>query len=488
MFFRLMNKEIKGQLKSITFYMFLIVLLIYYITQYIPPTPYDPLKPIPSNLKSNGTKGILANKLNEMTFVYYRMNYSLENEVYAKYNLGFKKWHRLNTEEKEFLQQIKDKIYNDTLNDDGTPEILVSYDEFQKIKGKIDRRLGGNTVYSSKYGDNIFLDVLYGHKTIDDPNLKIRAGYIEMNIILRMNEYLKMSPIINWYKQLSDDQRASLERAIKRISPKGLDKNGDIINPISYEEYEIILDELEEELADTTIFSKKYRNKIYWQNKTYNEAVEDFNEILLKDKITNAYARYFSDYMGITAGLYPIFIVLTVFLRDRKKNISRLIYDKKISPITYILSKYSAICICLLICYLLLAAHSTYVFYNIGKNYNYLMDLGAFYKYTLTWIAPTIMFTTALSMLLFIIINKMSLTIVIHLVLWFISLQQLCGDYKLYKYIIRFNSLGDYKSYILWKPAIIGNRIFFTILSLMIIIITAYIYNHRMKKTSSSIL
>lgn len=488
MFLRLMNKEIRNQFKSITFYMFLIVIIIYYITQYVPPTSYDPLKPIPSNLKSNGTKGIIADELNEMTLVYYRMNYNLENGVVAKYNFGFKRWYKLNTNQKAYLKQIRDKIYGHNLNSDGTPEFLVSYDEFQKILTEVDDKLDGSTVYSSKYRDNIFWGIFYGYKTIDDPNLRIRAGYREMSITLTMNEYLKKSPILNWYKKLSDTQRTSIETAMKKISSEGTDENGDLINPVSYKEYELVLDQLDQELGDKTTFSKQYRDELYLQNKTYDAAMKKFNTILYKDKMTNAYGRIFSDYMGIAAGLYPAFIVIAMFLRDKKKKVTDLIIHKKISPITYVLSRYSAICICLLIGYLLLATHSTYVFYKIGKNYNYTVDLWAFYKYTLTWIAPTVLFTAAISMLLLTIFNKISLTIIAQFVLWFFSIQTLGGDYGLHRFILRFNYLGNYNNYLLWKPAIITNRIFFTILSLGIIMLTAYIHKSRMTKVSENTL
>lgn len=485
MFLKLLNQEVKNQLKSITFYIFLLVLVIYYITQYIPSSPYDPLKPIPSNLKDGGTRGIIDSELNEMTLIYYRINYSLKNEVYVKYILGVRRWHKLNMEQKKFLQKMKNTVYNDKLNNEGIPKILVSYDEFVKIKDEIDKKLGGNTIYSRQYRDNIFTEAFYGHKAIDDLNLRIKAGYIEMNMILNMNEYLSKNSILNLYKKLSDSQKSSLESAMKKISLEGIDEKGNLINPVSYKKYESILDELDGKFGDTTIFSKKYRDRLYLQNKTYTDAIKDFKEILNRDKITNAYGRYLSDYMGITAGLYPVFIVAAMFLRDRKKNISHLLSNKKISPIIYILSRYSGICISLLIAYLLLATHSTYVFYKISKNYNYLIDIWAFYKYTLTWIAPTLMFTVAMSMLLFVIFNKISITIICQYILYFFSMQTLGGDYSLYRFIIRFNTLGSYTDYVLWKHDIMANRIFYTLISLGIIVITGYIYNNRITKTSN---
>lgn len=482
MFIRLTYHEVKKLLKSITFYMFLIIISFNYMTQYIPPTSYDPLRPIPSNLKNDGTSSVIANELNEMTLVYYRINYNLENGVFARYIFGIKRCKKLDIAQKKFLGQVKSRLYGDSLNPDGTPDILISYDKFKEIIESLDKKLGGNTVYSERYIENLFWEILYGHKTLDNPDLRTKAGYLEMSTLLTMNEYLKIGPIINWYKPLSKDQRTSIDKAMKSISLKGIDENGSLTDPVSYQEYESIIDKLDADLNDTTIFSKKHRDMLYVENMTYKDAMMEFDEILNNDKLTNAYGRYFSDYMGITAGLYPLFIVMAVFLRDRKKGDVPLLNNKELSPRSYILSRYCAICISILAGYLLLATHSTYVFYNIGKSFNYLIDFGAFYKYTLTWIAPTVLFTVACSMLLFTIFNRILPTIVIQTSLWFFSMQTLGGDYRLLRSIIRFNTLGNHETYLQWKSTIMTNRIFFTTLSFMIIAITVFLYNYRISK------
>ncbi|WP_432662037.1 hypothetical protein R9X47_15855 [Wukongibacter baidiensis] len=485
MFIKLMYSEIKSQLKSITFYMFLIIITLYYITQFNPPTAHDPLKPVASNLKYTMGKGVLVNESNEMNLAFYRMNYNLENNIFVKYTFGMKNWNVLSKDQKEFMIRIKNSIYGDELDSEKYPQTLISYDEFEKLIEKLDKSLGGNTVYSKKHRNSMFWDVLYGYKSINTPDEKIKAGYMEMSTIVTMNEYLKHSSTLNSYKKLSPSQSSSIQSAMEKISPKGMDENRNLIDPVSYSEYEKILDELDGELKDTTVFSKQYRHLLYSQNKSYNDALEEFNEILSKDKLTNAYGRLFSDYLGISAGLYPVFIVIATFLRDKKRKVIDLIHNRELSPITYILSRYSAICICLFAGYLLLATHSTYVFYSISRHYNYLVDIGAFYKYTLTWIAPTVLFTVAISILIFTILDRALPTIVIQAILWFSSMGTLGGDYGFNRFMVRFNSLGDYENYILWRPEILSNRLFFTIVSLVIISITVYVYNRRIAKQST---
>jgi hypothetical protein len=103
------------------------------------------------------------------------------------------------------------------------------------------------------------------------------------------------------------------------------------------------------------------------------------------------------------------------------------------------------------------------------------IDYLAFYKYTFLWILPTIMFTTALGMLISIIFENGIAAVPIQFILWMLSLQPLMGNYSLTKIFIRFNTAGNYSNYIIWKPDIIINRLFYIILSVALAYFTSMI-------------
>jgi hypothetical protein len=267
-------------------------------------------------------------------------------------------------------------------------------------------------------------------------------------------------------KKLTNAEKIALEEAMIKVSPKGFDENKNLRSPVGYKEYEKILAELDQKLGRKSIFSQQRRDYLNRKPTTYADALDEFKEIINKDKVTNAYGRLFADYMGITAGFFPVFIIISLFIRDRKKKTK----ERKNIKVD-LLAKYAAACLCVLLPYMSIATHATYIFYNIGKNYGYPVDVFAFYKYTLLWIGPTILFTLALSMLTYKISKSFILTIGTQFALWGIAITTLGGDYRLFRYMIRFNELGYYDSYIKWKESIMINRIFFVIVSLILLAI-----------------
>ena len=64
---------------------------------------------------------------------------------------------------------------------------------------------------------------------------------------------------------------------------------------------------------------------------TYEEALEEYNQIINQDKVTGGFARLFCDYMGLALGLYPVFLVVIIWMKDRMSNATELIYSRKIS-------------------------------------------------------------------------------------------------------------------------------------------------------------
>ena len=63
----------------------------------------------------------------------------------------------------------------------------------------------------------------------------------------------------------------------------------------------------------------------------YEEALEEYNQIINKDKVTGGFARLFCDYMGLALGLYPVFLVVMIWMKDRMSNATELIYSRKVS-------------------------------------------------------------------------------------------------------------------------------------------------------------
>ncbi|QAA32556.1 ABC transporter permease [Clostridium manihotivorum] len=319
----------------------------------------------------------------------------------------------------------------------------------------------------------------YGSAPTTNKEDEIKAVYKQLNLNLSVGTVLRYGKFINKMVVLSETDKENINKAIKAISPYG-EQDGKLNIAVSYEEYLNIVRTLDKQLGGSTDFGDDHRSMLSKRPMTYEEALNAYNKTVNIDKLSNASARLFSDYMGITAGLFTVFLSAFILTKDKRTKTYEVIYSRSVSSATYILSKYIAICLCVSLGYLLLASYSTFLTIRMSVLNNYPIDYLSYYKYTVTWILPTVFFSNALGMLLSAIFNNGVVAIIIQFVIWINSLLPLSGDYTLLKPIIRFNSLGYYDDYVSYAKAIETNRIFYLILSLVIVV--ANIWVHSMKR------
>ncbi len=317
----------------------------------------------------------------------------------------------------------------------------------------------------------------YGSVIITDRTEEIKEVFRNLNRDLD-NGTFEVNGFINKMVKINDDERDLLKEATNRIGFYDIDTK-EINIKASYEEYLKIVREVDKKLGKNTSYGDKYRKITLNRNMTYEEAVTEFNDVLNKDKLTSAYARLFADYMGITAAFFPIFLSAFILTRDKRSKMHELIYSRNIKSSIYVISKYIALVASTLLVYLALATHATIKFSIFAAQNKYIIDYLAFYKYTIIWILPTLMFTIAFGMFISLILDNGILALPIQFVLWITSLMPLKGDYNLGKILIRFNTVGSYNKYILWSKDIITNRIFYAVLSIGIVFITALLLSYK---------
>lgn len=380
-FLQLVGKEIKYQLRSITFYMFAAVVVLFYITQFVPPGVHDSLAPV-------------------------------EQKSHGEY-------------------------------------------------------------------------ISYGSIQVDHPVEKMRKVYFNMHRDLMMGETLRYNALIGIHHQLTREQKKELMYYMKKIAPKGIEKDKKVEIATSYQEFLDIMQELDKKLGGSSLYSDRYRPMITVRPKTYQEATEDFQKIVKIDKITNAYGRLLADYLGVTAGFFPVFLAAFVLTRDKRYKMTSLIYSRPVSIYTYVFAKYIGVVISVVLCYTIIATHATVVFAMIGFNNRYVIDIFGFYRYIAFWVLPTVLFVSALGIFISVVFGNGFVAIPLQFWIWVTSLLPLYGDYRFHKFVIRFNSLGRSDDYCMWKNDIQVNRVFYVIISLMLALTAAKIYSWKKKKINS---
>ena len=179
---------------------------------------------------------------------------------------------------------------------------------------------------------------------------------------------------------------------------------------------------------------------------TYEETQEEYNQTINQDKVTGGFARLFCDYMGLALGLYPIFLVVIIWMKDRMSNATELIYSRKVSSTKLVLSRYLAVITMVLIPVLLLSLESLVLLMSFGAKNGIQVDCFAYIKYIVWWLLPEVMVVCAIGMF-FTLLTDSPIAIVFQFLWWMVDkgVTGLSGDTKLTTLMIRHNTLRGYE-------------------------------------------
>lgn len=214
--------------------------------------------------------------------------------------------------------------------------------------------------------------------------------------------------------------------------------------------------------------------------KTYEDALAEYEQFVNEDKISRAYARLYCDYLGIVLAVLPVFVAASLANLDRKSRMEQLAYSRKISSAKLIFTRFIALVAVMMIPVILTAVIANNMVSSLYSGYA--LDHFAIFRYALLWLVPNIMTASAVGML----VTELSsglLAIFAQGVWWIVSIFSstggLTGNIGRFTLVMRHNSLvGHDVFYGQWEN-IVFNRIFYTVLSLMGIALTAFIYEKK---------
>lgn len=269
------------------------------------------------------------------------------------------------------------------------------------------------------------------------------------------------------------------------------DENGDLIlgyheqvipeitvpESLTYERFRELMNEADKIIGGGSYYGEKGISRYYSRvPKTYEEALADYNHIIYDEKVTGAYARLFCDYAGIDLAVMPVFVAAALVSLDRKSRMSDLIYSRKISSLRLVFTRFAA-----LVTVMLIPAAVTVVMANISVSSRYpelTVDLLAIPKLAAVWLIPNVLLAAAMGMF----VTELSspiLAVFIQGAWWMKSVMSadgLTGEIAPFTLVCRHNSLYKYEAFENTLPQFIFNRTFFTVLSLVLVALTAVVY------------
>jgi hypothetical protein len=207
----------------------------------------------------------------------------------------------------------------------------------------------------------------------------------------------------------------------------------------------------------------------------YNAEIAD--KFFTQDGVSGGMSRLFADRMGIVCLLLSGMVSIFYLLRDKKSW--EVLSSKSMSSVRLYATKYISLNAVLLLPVMILAIIATINAVTIASEFSAArFDVLAFFNVSVLWILPTIMFSTALAMLITCAAD-LPIAAVILAGIWFIqaTTPPFTGVYGLNRMIIRFNSAFSLDLYRLAQREILINRLFYMGISVMLVCVTAWLYS-----------
>lgn len=378
----------------------------------------------------------------------------------------------------------------------------------------------GTSVYEDEYSQkNPFLK----NPLIEPPKGAESYGYVSAEIPEQVmpnataalvreywsNQYVTYP--VGFYKtvKLNESERAEIEKILTEITGKGADgllnlvneqsmKNineqgyilgnaveyGDVIPIIvDYELFKGKMARVDEMLGGGSYYAVGELAQYGSVPVTYEEKLAEYNEFIAEDKVTNAYARLFCDYLGIVVVLFSVFVPTAFFMRDRRAKANELIYSRRIGSSKLIAARYTALVVMMLLPVVLLSMVPLAQLMLYGGRNGISVDAFAFLKYIAAWLLPSLMTTTAVALLLTTLTDT-PIAIVVQFLWSFLSIltggaAALDGGKYGMNLIIRHNTVGNLRAVTDNLSQLVMNRVFYAVLALAFVGITIFIYEQK---------
>lgn len=280
--------------------------------------------------------------------------------------------------------------------------------------------------------------------------------------------------------------KAELEEISQNAQAQGVatpmpDYDISVREDISFEEFKEELKKIDKMLGGGSSYSEKNLQFCYVPA-TYEQAKQEYDSILNEDRVTNAYARLFCDYMEVLLAILPVFLAVTRALQDRKAKAEQVIYMQKASSASIILSRFLAAVFVTIIPVILLSCSTLLPAVYFAKGMGVKSDLLAFVKHIGFWLLPTALVCLSVGFFLTELTDS-AVAILVQGVWWFTSLNaagNLVGHVG-WNLMPRFNTVGSNWIYQQIRGQLMRNRWLYTGVALLLVFLTIIVFQQKRK-------
>jgi len=295
-------------------------------------------------------------------------------------------------------------------------------------------------------------------------------------------------------KILNDTEKEYFLEVIKKINPsyKSSEKMKDVKINFSYSDIKAYLKELEEKLNIYSLYCTGINsngNSPYWvytectrrfNGREYNDALKEFT-LTYEHGISNGYAYVFLDNCGIIIGFIAIIYSFMSYTEEKRKNVNGYIYTANVSSSRYVLYKYLADTMPLMLASIIysLFGAACFIYWNYKFNYGYDISIIPFLIKTPFIIFPTILIVTAIGHFLGVLFRSETLDIIAQFILFYLSMGYGLSDKFRITLLVRYSNFDDYTLYQNCFGNVILNRAIIILLSVILTGFTVVLFNYR---------
>ncbi len=354
----------------------------------------------------------------------------------------------------------------------------------------------------------------YGTTLSDDKDVQMKCALTDLMESYMDNRYTTYP--LGFYKevQLNETEQTTVERVLETLSGKTIEELKEEftayqqqieesmimteegmkfgkIQPfsvaldtgISYQMFIKEMKQVDQVLGGGSRFTEERIKSEAYEEMTYEQAKEEYQKIIEKDKVSGAYARLFCDYFGIMLAIMPVFLAVTRAVRDRRAKALEVIGSKEISSVKLLGIRYLAAVTAAILPVVCLAVFPAMQASYLAKNLGAKNDFWMYGKYLAGWLLPSVLFSVSAGFFFSELFGGAA-GILIMCVYWLISLFQ--SGYQLtgtvgWNLIPRFNSLGKTSIFESIFLQLVVNRAAYAIAAIFMMAVTIWIYDKKRK-------
>lgn len=212
---------------------------------------------------------------------------------------------------------------------------------------------------------------------------------------------------------------------------------------------------------------------------SYTAAKHAYQRKMRIDRVSRNFARLFSDYLGIIMLIFSVFPLILYYTKAQRENCQELL-DLKLKPTwQYLGVKYLTTVLVLYGFTLLLSIFPAIQLLKVGRVLQLSTDGWAFVKATTLFVLPTIMFISALALVLTRLFKPViTMAIMVVFGIFILSVTDIAGV-TTWSPLMRFNGDSNWSTFASLKQAIYLNRLFYIGLTLILFLVAVWLKSRQ---------